>query len=147
VITLRVDGEPAPQGSKSVGRHGGVYEKSKKVKPWRDAIRAAALARTGAAASAPVTGAVTVNITFWLPRPAGHYRTGRNSHLLHYSAPRCPLTRPDLDKLVRSTLDGLKEAGIYGDDGQVVDLSAHKRYADAINGEKPGAEIEIWGES
>ena len=54
MITLRVDGEPAPQGSKSVGRHGGVYEKSRKVKPWRDAIRAATLQ-----AAAPVTGPVS----------------------------------------------------------------------------------------
>jgi Holliday junction resolvase RusA-like endonuclease len=137
-----VDGEPAPQGSKSVGRHGGVYEKSRKVKPWRDAIRAAALAQ----GSPFVTGAVEVRIVFILARPAGHYRTGRNSRLVRDSAPVLPMTRPDLDKLVRSTLDGLMGAKVYADDGQVVELNVRKRYADASAGEKPGAELEIWGE-
>ena len=142
MITLRVDGEPAPQGSKSVGRHGGVYEKSRKVAPWRAAIRAATLAQ----GSPFVTGAVDVSIVFILPRPAGHYRTGRNSHMLKDSAPRLPMTRPDLDKLARSTLDGLKEAKVYGDDGQVVEMGVRKRYADAFAGEKPGAEITMWGD-
>ena len=139
MITLRVNGEPAPQGSKSVGRHGGVYEKSKKVKPWREAIRAAALAQGAPGADGPVT----VEIVFLLPRPAGHYRTGSNSHLLRDSSPPWPATRPDLDKLVRSTLDGLMLAGMYRDDGQVVNLAASKRYANPYAGQKPGAVIEI----
>ena len=138
MITLRVDGEPAPQGSKSVGRHGGVYEKSRKVKPWREAIRAAALAQ----GIGPVNcAAVAVNIVFMLPRPKGHYGTGRNADRLRDSAPLFPATRPDLDKLARSTLDGLMLAGIYADDGQVIALSAEKMYAG--NGSPPGAAITI----
>jgi Holliday junction resolvase RusA-like endonuclease len=140
MITLRVDGEPAPQGSKSIGRHGGVYEKSRKVKPWRDAIEAAAARATWE----PISGPVEVQITFWLPRPAWHYRTGRNSHLLRDSAPLLPMTRPDWDKLIRSTLDGLTGAGIYRDDGQVTDGIVRKRYANPYAGEKPGAQITIW---
>ena len=139
MITLRVDGEPAPQGSKSVGRHGGIYEKSRKVGPWRAAIRAAALAQ----GAGTVAGPVDVSILFLLPRPAGHYRTGRNADLLKESAPSLPATRPDLDKLVRSTLDGLMLAGIYADDGQVATLTAWKRYAAPSLGENMGAEITI----
>ena len=139
MITLRVDGEPAPQGSKSVGRHGGVYEKSRKVAPWRAAIKAAALAD----ATLALAGPLTVEIAFLLPRPASHYRTGRNAHLLKDSAPTFPATRPDLDKLIRSTLDGLMGAGVYCDDGQVVNLGAIKRYANVALGQKPGAEITI----
>ena len=140
MITIWVDGEPAPQGSKSVGRYGGVYEKSRKVKPWRDAIKAAALAQGQLA----LTGPLRVDIVFMLPRPAMHYRTGRNAHLLRDTAPLRPATRPDLDKLIRSTLDGLTGAGVYSDDGQVVSLTARKEYADASTGQKPGAEIIIW---
>jgi len=122
---LRVDGEPAPQGSKSVGRYGGIYEKSKKVKPWRDAIRAAALAQD----DRQLAGPLTVEITFRLRRPASHYGVGRNAHVLKPSAPEHPETRPDSDKLLRSTLDGLKDGRLYGDDGQVTDPLVHKRYA------------------
>ena len=137
---LRVDGEPAPQGSKNVGRYGGIYEKSKKVGPWRDAIKAAAAMATWE----PVTGPVVVGIVFWLRRPASHYRAGRNCHLLRASAPAVPVTRPDIDKLLRSTLDGLTGAGIYADDGQVSGLDVHRRYADPHAGQKPGADITIW---
>jgi crossover junction endodeoxyribonuclease RusA len=137
VITLQVHGEPAPQGSKSVSRHGGVYEKSRKVKPWRDAIRAAALQQ----GARPIAGPVEVAITFWLPRPKGHYRTGRNSDRLRPAAPVRPATRPDLDKLTRSTLDGLASGCAYGDDGQVVELWVSKWYAGDLHA--PGAEIII----
>jgi Holliday junction resolvase RusA-like endonuclease len=139
VITLQVYGEPAPQGSKSVSRHGGVYEKSRKVKPWREAIRAAALAGR----VEPLGGPASVRITFLLPRPQGHYRTGRNAGQLRDSAPKYPATRPDLDKLARSTLDGLMLAGLYHDDGQVVRLYVAKGYAEQGSG--PGALIEIDG--
>jgi Holliday junction resolvase RusA-like endonuclease len=139
VITLVVHGEPAPQGSKSVSRHGGVYEKSRKVKPWREAIRAAAL--TQADIVGPLAGPVRVDIVFLLARPQGHYRTGRNAGQLRGPAPPYPATRPDLDKLARSTLDGLMLAGLYHDDGQVVRLNVAKRYAAGAIG--PGALIEI----
>jgi len=144
MITLRVDGEPAPQGSKSVGRHGGVYEKSKKVRPWRDAIRAAVLAGYGEPPFGSASAPVSVLIHFYLPRPAWHFGTGRNAGRLKDGAPRYPARRPDVDKLIRSTLDGLKEAGVYGDDGQVVSLQAFKVYAPA--GEKAGATITVWDE-
>lgn len=55
-------------------------------------------------------------VTFHLPRPKGHYRTGANAHLLRDSAPEQPSVKPDLDKLVRSTMDGLSEAGVWHDD-------------------------------
>jgi crossover junction endodeoxyribonuclease RusA len=139
VITLQVHGEPAPQGSKSVSRHGGVYEKSRKVKPWRDAIRAAALGR--ADLEGPLDGPLEVRIRFLLARPKGHYGTGRNAHLLREPAPVWPAARPDLDKLARSTLDGLTLAGLYADDGQVVILAVSKEWA--ATGTKPGALIGI----
>ena len=47
---------------------------------------------------------------------------------------------PDLDKLVRSTLDGLTGA-LMADDSQVVDLIARKRIADV--GQSPGVRIRI----
>lgn len=143
MITLRVIGEPAPQGSKARGRNGGLYEMStKKLKPWRAAVRAAVL-QHAAPVAGPVwpSGALTVEITFRLQRPAAHYGTGRNAGVLKDWAPEHPETRPDSDKLLRSTLDALKIAGIYGDDGQVTDPLVHKRYA--RHGRPTGAVISI----
>jgi len=147
VITLRVDGEPAPQGSKSIVSRGGktwMIEKSRKVEPWRAAIKAAARNGQHLRLSEPIyAGAVEVTITFTLARPRSHYGTGRNAEFVKAGAPLYPYTRPDLDKLVRSTLDGLKIAGLLGDDGQVASLTAHKRYC--RDGELPGADITIEG--
>ena len=48
--------------------------------------------------------------------------------------------KPDIDKLQRSTLDALGEAGVWRDDSQVVDIRAWKSYAD---NETPGAVITV----
>jgi Holliday junction resolvase RusA-like endonuclease len=48
------------------------------------------------------------------------------------------LTMPDLDKVVRSTLDALTAAGVWTDDRLVARLSASKVY-----GEEPGALIQV----
>lgn len=147
MILLTVVGTPAPQGSKRAiptkNRAGAftgrvnLVESSKAVKPWREDVRAEALKHRGLR----VSGAVAVDITFYLARPSGHYRTGRNAHLLRDAAPARPERKPDLDKLVRSTLDALTSADVYRDDAAVVDLTARKRYAD--DGIAPGAIIAI----
>jgi Holliday junction resolvase RusA-like endonuclease len=129
-LSFTVIGLPAPQGSKRHVGRGVLIESSKKVKPWREDVRAAALA----AGAAALTGPIHVTVTFTLPRPT--------------SAPksrRWPDRRPDLDKLVRSTFDALTSAGVYGDDAQVTNLNAAKTYPntgpDALD--RPGAIIHI----
>ena len=49
--------------------------------------------------------------------------------------------KPDLDKIVRSTLDALGEAGMWADDAQVTWLLAAARYADD---ETPGCRVELF---
>lgn len=123
---INVNGLPAPQGSKTRGRYGGVFESSKKVGPWRNAVRT----ETQKVISEPFDCPVWVDVVFFLPRPKSHFGTGRNAGKLKESAPEYPASVPDIDKLCRSTLDGLKEGGAYRDDSQVVTLHAKKRYAD-----------------
>ena len=134
MIKISINGNPAPQGSKTRNRHGAVYESSRAVGPWREAIRA----ETQRAAGAPMTGPVSVLVGFRLARPRGHYGTGRNASQLRASAPAYPDGRPDIDKLARAVLDGLKAGGAYGDDAQVVTLACAKAYA-----EQAGADIEV----
>ena len=108
-----------------------MIESSARVKPWRESIRAAALAAMGDDWT-PITGPVTVDLTFLLPRPKGHFGTGRNAGKLRDSAPTHHTTKPDLDKLIRAVLDALTSAGVWGDDSQVWGLAAAKGYADAL---------------
>lgn len=145
-MKFRVAGTPAPQGSKRHVGGGRMVEMSKAVGPWREAVRAEAqrLQRPEEGIEDIGTflpGALSVTVVFVLKRPASHYRTGRNAHLLRDAAPPFPAGRPDVDKLARAVLDGLVTGGVMADDGQVVSLSAAKVYA--RDGEAPGAIIEV----
>jgi len=136
-MRITVIGTPAPQGSKRHVGNGVMVESSKKVKPWRQDVKYAALEMIDEAIVDPVH----IRIAFYLVRPRSHYRTGANAALFRDSAPEYPAGRPDLDKLLRSTLDGLGEAGVWRDDAQVVTITALKLYADD---RQPGAAIDIW---
>jgi len=125
--------EPAPQGSKRHVGNGRMVEASAKVKPWRFAVSQAALA-TG---EAMTDGQVSVMITFMFNRPKAHYNSKGE---LKPKAPFYKSTKPDLDKLCRSTLDGITGV-LIKDDSQVVNLICNKVYAN--EGELPGALITI----
>jgi len=151
-IEIIVLGTPAPQGSKHgfAVKRGGKYtgkvaqvESSSKVKPWRMAVKYAALNEISMLdwIYQAMTGAVVLEVTFRLPRPKGHYGTGRNIAMLKPSAPFHPNGRPDLDKLLRSTFDALGEAGVWRDDAQVVKVYGSKEYA--TDYEPIGATIRV----
>ena len=95
-------------------------------------------------ANAQVKGAVTevaihLDMVFVLPRPKGHYGTGRNSGKLKSSAPPHPKGRSDLDNYVKFVMDCVTGMGcVWKDDSQVVSMTAVKRY-----GGRPRTEIEI----
>ncbi|MCQ9178925.1 RusA family crossover junction endodeoxyribonuclease [Streptomyces sp. IBSBF 2953] len=145
-LQLTVYGTPGPQGSKSRNAAGALYESSAAVKPWREAVKTAALdALHHDEAWQPLTCPVRIDITFSLRRPKSHFGTGRNADQLKPSAPTYSTTKPDLDKLVRSTQDALKDAGVLADDSAVASLSVAKVHvlsADALR--TPGAVIKVW---
>ena len=79
MISFFVPGIPAPQGSKRYLGPGRVVESSKRVAPWRADIRAAAEGLIKADTSRHLwENPVAVTLEFFLPRPKGHYGTGRN---------------------------------------------------------------------
>ncbi len=141
-----VRGKPAPQGSKVSTRFGGMREASQFVMPWRNQIVSACIEQqinNGEIIEQPVE----IFIDFLFHRPQGHYGTGRNEGNLKPSAPTYPITRStgDIDKLCRSTLDGLSvpSGGILlRDDSLVVNLRAKKSFA--TKGGFQGAFIHIW---
>lgn len=137
-LVITVYGDPAPQGSKKFvgmsGGHGMLVESSKRVKPWRQDVVAAA--REAIAGATPLDGALVVRMVFTLPKPA--------------SAPKkrqtWPNKKPDISKLARSTEDALVTAGVIRDDARIVGYERlFKVYpnedAEALT--SPGVRIEI----
>lgn len=127
-MEIIVYGSPAPQGSKRfVGMRGGrgvMVESSAKVRPWRQDVKAAALAaRAGAA---PINCPVRVSMVFTLPKPVSAPKRRRT----------WPDRKPDLSKLVRSTEDALTDAGVIADDARIVEFG---RTAKVYPGEDPAA--------
>lgn len=122
-------GTPAPQGSKTHVGHGVMVESSKRVKPWRAAVRTAAIEAMHG--QPPRTGPLEVWLRFIMPRPKSHLRQGRaqtDGWRLLPSAPRQHTGKPDVDKLVRAVLDALTGVA-WCDDAQVVAVHGEKGYA------------------
>lgn len=150
-LTVIVRGHrPAPQGSKKHIGGGRMIEQSKRVRPWRDAVQAAAAAAVRAAHAKqyggapapehtqPLDGPLRVEATFTVVKPA--------------SAPKRRTTWPttrhsgDLDKLLRSCFDALTDAGAIADDSRVIEVTARKVFPDQGRHAlpAPGAVIRIW---
>lgn len=110
-IAFRVFGVPQPGGSKRgfVNPRTGrvvIIEDTKHNKSWRESVLQAAVPF---APSLPLRGPLCLYITFLMPRPKGHYRTGRQAHLLRESAPLFHTSKPDATKLLRSTEEALAD--------------------------------------
>ncbi|MGF3055648.1 RusA family crossover junction endodeoxyribonuclease [Microbacterium sp. YY-01] len=126
-VSFFVPGIPVPQGSMTgrvQGKRAVIYASNeKKLRPWREAVtrmaRASWLDRT------QLEGPVRLDAVFVFARPATVKR-------------RLPSVFPDLDKLVRAVGDGVTEAGIWKDDGQVIRIVAEKVY-----GAAPGVHVSV----
>lgn len=139
-ILITVYGAVGAQGSKRHVGGGRMIESSKKVKPWREAVKTAACEVMDqlydhSLGSWTVKGPIEAQITFTLAKPK--------------SAPKKRITwpdrTPDIDKCCRSTFDALTSAGVWEDDARVVSLLARKVYPnegpDALH--IPGCVIRI----
>lgn len=141
-IIFTVDGLPVSKGSLRPPRKGGgklVAYRAKDLKSWQQLI---AYAAKQAGWGSPCLGPIAVEVTFYLQRPACHYRDRDAGHLeLHRDAPRWPCRKPhaDLDKLERAIGDALQKV-CYGDDVQICRWTVEKKYADWRT---PGAVIRV----
>ncbi len=140
MIEIVIHGLPAPQGSKafkgmSNAGHAILVESSKKVKPWREAVKHAATAAMGGSVGRGIKGAVVVEMIFTLPKPKSAPKTRRT----------VPDRKPDLSKLVRSTEDALTDVGAFEDDARIIRCAASKVYPNEGPGALavPGAVIRI----
>lgn len=138
IVHVDVLGIPAPQGSKRHVGRGILVESSTKVGPWREAVVAAATNQ--GAANTRLDGPIHVDVSFYMPRPKSHFRANGE---LKPTAPFVQVNTPDLDKLLRSTLDALVQAAVIADDSRVQHIEARKLYATSERA--PGALIMLKG--
>ena len=127
------------------GLHAQLYDANKELPAWREKITWLARAERVRRRTPTWRGAVFLDVTFWVPRPA--------------SAPKTldiwPTTRGsgDWDKLARAIGDSLVDAAAIVDDSQICDAHILKRYAvgpdlpkiyvDGRHWPAPGAHIEL----
>lgn len=129
-IAFTVYGHAAPAGSKkgfynAKARRVIVTDDSKQSRPWKAQVADAAAQAT--AGQPPLEGPLLLELTFWIPRPKGHYGTGRNSGHVRSSAPAAPTVKPDLLKLARAVEDALSGI-VYRDDAQITCEVLQKAY-------------------
>lgn len=144
-VNIEVHGCPAPQGSKKAAgmtRTGRVImrESSRRVGPWREAVKAVVLAVTDGATLFP-SGPLELIATFRFDRPKAHYGSGRNATVLRADAPHFRAYPPDVEKVVRSTMDALTDSGVIKDDGQFARVKATKTFVEAH--ESQGASLFV----
>ena len=129
-MQLTVEGNPVPQGSFRHVGNGRIISANPKLNAWRqtiaDQIGLQTLERL-------IEGSIRVDLVFTLERPKSVSRGVRER----------PTVKPDLDKLVRATLDAIsleRYVQLIKDDSQVTDIHAAKRYSDH---RRPGVTIMI----
>lgn len=128
-VSFDVAGTPVPQGSTRAfvvnGRAVTTSTSGQNLKHWRQSIAQAAQgARNGEFAERGVP--VWVRLTFALQKPKSTPKRVTR-----------PTTKPDLDKLIRASLDALTGV-VFADDSQVVSIETSKIYAEGAPG------VSVW---
>lgn len=148
-LTVVVHGRPAPQGSKRYAGHrrnaasgrisAVLVEQSKRVKPWRALVtRAAADTMLDTHQTEPLDGPLAADIVFTVLKPASAPKRRRTWPITRHSG--------DVDKLIRSTFDGIADAQTVADDARIIRVTATKTFPsehpDALD--QPGAIIRLY---
>ena len=140
-VEFTVYGLAQPAGSKRGFHRGGrviIVDAAAKSRPWKAQVSdAAALAMADAGISL-IRDPLEAHFTFYVPRPKGHYGSGRNATVLKPSAPVYPTSRPDLLKLARAVEDSCTGI-VYSDDSLIVREALEKIY-----GEPARVEVSLY---
>ena len=137
LVSLFIHGDPKPQPRARVyvrGGHARAYTPAL-ANDWKAAI---VRAIRSSDARLGHRGAVLAYCTFYLPRPASHWRKAE----LRKGAPGWPTApRFDTDNLLKAALDACTDAGLWLDDGQVITVSASKCWAQLVG--PSGMQLEV----
>ena len=134
MIKFTIPGKPKALKRHRVSKFGGMYDPSSKDKKqiW--------LQIAAHKPKRPYVGDISLKLTFYMPTPKYHYRTGKRSHVLKAKAPDLHIIRPDLDNLIKFYSDLLNK-GFYIDDSQICVIQAEKKYGDPARTEVTIQEI------
>lgn len=128
IVSFFVPGKCQPKGSTKSFRsattgHVMTLSDNDKLAPWATDVKFAALKEMNGAP--PTESAVAIELDFQMARPKSRKRDLNM------------VTKPDVDKLIRATLDAM--AGVvFADDKQVTEVHAHKFYS-----ERPGVNVRV----
>lgn len=134
-ISFTVYGEPTAQGRPRftrIGNHVRAYDPAKSH-DYKQYVRAAALE---VRPEKPLEGALTLTITTFKSIPKS-FSKKKTAEAIGMNLQ--PITRPDLDNIIKGIKDALKGV-IWGDDSQVVSIYASKWYS-----ENPRVEVVVEG--
>ena len=125
-ISFVVYSRAAPQGSKKSLGNGIMVESSRRVKPFRQDVRFAALDHIPS--GWPMDAPMRASYRFHFKRPQSHLTSKGN---LTKSAPSYPTGRMvgDVEKLARAVSDALTGVA-FTDDSQVIEMQLAKAYDD-----------------
>lgn len=142
-LTIRVLGSPAPKGSgraiNGIFVTGSSGKNAKDIRSWESGVREAVANAVGFRTTPMFCGvALRVDVTFYMKRPAGHW-TPKGAFSAKAREQPYPFNKPDVDKLLRCTLDPMSGA-VFDDDCRVVTGLVRKRWA--LPGQE-GALIEV----
>lgn len=150
LLKLFVPGVPRPGGSKTAtvirGKGGAIVmkdgrplvttrEAGKHTAEWRQTVAYSARQEYR---SEPARDVLRIDVHFTMPRPKGHYRTGKHAGTLRPGAPIFHTSKPDATKLMRALEDAL--TGIVWADDALISI----QHVVKVYGPTPGATVEVF---
>lgn len=141
MIAFTVYGVAKPAGSKrafAIRKNGvptgriAVSDANPNSRDWKNAVASAA---REAYEGELLTGPLHVSLTFYRPRPMGHYKRAGGLSKAGLDTPY-PISKPDVLKLARGVEDALSKV-IYYDDSQIVHEVIKKNWGEP-------ARVEVW---
>jgi crossover junction endodeoxyribonuclease RusA len=123
-----VNGIPKPQPRPRMTALGHVYNPHS-ADTWKETVKVNFLQ----CLRSPITGPVHLKVSFFLPRPKRLTDDTEESRRIPH------VKKPDVDNLLKSTMDAMTEAGVWKDDALVFATSVEKWYAR----KKTGAQIIV----
>lgn len=112
---------PAPKGRPKFG-NGHAYT-PEKTKAYEEAVRLIARARI----KEPLTNAIRLTVTFYLPIPKSWSEAKKR---LARAGQIRPTTKPDIDNLEKALMDALNGGIGYSDDKLIVEKHSYEYYSD-----------------
>ena len=131
---VRVEGTPKPQKRHRTSSRNGFtrsYDPSSKDKSLFEKLLLQGNIKK-------LKGAISLTLTFYMPRPKHHYRTGKFKNKLKDTSPILHTNKPDIDNLIKFVLD-CGNGILWEDDSTICQIEAHKIYC-----KYPRTEIEYW---